>query len=144
MQLLVALLNVNQQLVDVFKYYSELEAAAIAEEEKRGHGRAEQKANTTVSEPSLYLMPEHQPYTTFHLTDPVVLPPFPEPHQAIPQTHWQYPSVEPRTAPFQQVSVSRAPQVEPRRLLISGADAYAWDPASMDWFTSTNGSSTPD
>ena len=134
----MALLNVNQQLVDVFKYYSELEAAAIAEEEKRGHnrGRAEQKADTTVSGPSLYLMPEHQPYTTFHLTDPVVLPPFPEPHQAIPQTHWQYPSVEPRTAPS-------PPQVEPRRLLISGADAYAWDPASMDWFTSTNGGSIP-
>lgn len=97
---------------------------------------------------SLYLMPEPQPYTTFHLTDPVVLPPFPEPHQAIPQTHWQYPSVEPRTAPSQQVSGSRAappPQVEPRRPPNSSADAYAWDLSPMDWFSSsTNDRGIPD
>ena len=97
---------------------------------------------------SLYLMPEPQSYTTFHLTDPVVLPPFPEPHQAIPQTHWQYPSVEPRSAPLQQASGSRAappPQVEPRRAPNSSADAYAWDLSPMDWFgSSTNDSSLPD
>ena len=98
-----------------------------------------------VSGSSLYLMPEPQPYTTFHLTDPVVLPPFPEPHQAIPQTHWQYPSVEPRTAPSQQVSVSRAAppsQVEPRRPPNSSADAYAWDLAPMDWFSSSTNDSS--
>jgi hypothetical protein len=89
---------------------------------------------------SLYQMPEPQPYTTFHLTDPVVLPPFPEPHQAIPQTHWQYPSVEPRTAPPQQASGNRAApplQVEPRRPPNSSADAYAWDLSPMDWFNSS-------
>jgi hypothetical protein len=49
-QLLAALLNANQELLDVFKCYSELEAAANAEKEKRAHnrGRAEQKADTTV------------------------------------------------------------------------------------------------
>jgi len=46
-RLLAALLNANQELVDVFKCYSELEAAAIAEKEKR-RGRVEQKADTTV------------------------------------------------------------------------------------------------
>ena len=89
---------------------------------------------------SLYLMPEPQPYTTFHLTDPIVLPPFPEPHQAIPQTHWQYPSVEPRTAPSQQASGGRtAPpsEVEPRRPPNSSADAYTWDLSPMDWFSSS-------
>lgn len=95
---------------------------------------------------SLYLMPEPQPYTTFHLTDPVVLPAFPEPHQAIPQTHWQYPSVEPRTVPSQQAPgrAHPAPQVDSRRLPNSSADAYAWDLSPMDWFSSSmNDSSVP-
>jgi len=97
---------------------------------------------------SLYQMPEPQPYTTFHLTDPIVLPSFPEPHQAIPQTHWQYPSVESRPAPSQQPSGGRAaplPQGEPRRPPNSSADAYAWDISPMDWFgSSTNDSSVSD
>jgi hypothetical protein len=82
---------------------------------------------------SLYLMPEPQPFTTFHLTDPVVLPAFPEPHQAIPQTHWQYPSVEPHTT---QPSGSRAappPYVEARPPPNSSADAYARNPSAVDW-----------
>ena len=89
------------------------------------------------SGPSLYLMPEPQPYTTFHLTDPVVLPAFPEP---VPQTHWQYPSVEPHTVPSQQASGGRAqpaPPVDSRPLPNSSADAYAWDVSPMDWFSSS-------
>ncbi len=49
-KLLAALLSTNQDLVDVFKCYSDLEAAANAEQEKRGsnRGRAEQKPDATV------------------------------------------------------------------------------------------------
>ena len=48
--LLAALLSANQDLVDVFKCYNDLEAAANAEKEKRGYnrGRAEQKPDATV------------------------------------------------------------------------------------------------
>ena len=48
--LLAALLSANQDLVDVFKCYSDLEAVANAEKEKRGYnrGRAEQKPDATV------------------------------------------------------------------------------------------------
>ena len=50
-KLLASLLSANQDLVDVFKCYNDLEAAANAEQEKRGYkrGRAEQKPETTVS-----------------------------------------------------------------------------------------------
>ena len=93
-------------------------------------------------------MPEPQPYTTFHLTDPVVLPAFPEPHQVNPQTHWQYPSAEPRAVPSQQPSGSRAhpaPPVDPRPVPNSSADAYAWDLSPMDWFSSSmNDNNVPD
>ena len=49
-KLLAALLNANQNLVDVFKCYHELEVAENAEEETRGHNhsREEQKFDTTV------------------------------------------------------------------------------------------------
>ena len=49
-KLLAALLNANQELVDVFKCYHESEVAANAEEEKRGNnlGGEEQKAGATV------------------------------------------------------------------------------------------------
>jgi hypothetical protein len=49
-KLLAALLNANQELLDVFKCYNELEAAANAEQERAAtkRGRAEQKADTTV------------------------------------------------------------------------------------------------
>ena len=49
-KLLASLLSANQDLVDVFKCYNDLEAAAIAEQEKRGYkrGRAEQKPDATV------------------------------------------------------------------------------------------------
>ena len=49
-KLLATLLNANEELNDVFKCYHELEAAAIAEKEKRGYNRgcAEQKADATV------------------------------------------------------------------------------------------------
>ena len=38
-KLLAALLNANQELVEVFRCYHELEVAANAEEEKTGHNR---------------------------------------------------------------------------------------------------------
>jgi len=96
----------------------------------------------------LIILGAHNARQTDALIDPVVLPPSPEPHQAIPQTHWRYPSVEQGTAPSQQVSISRAvspPQVEPRRPLNSNADAYAQDLSPMDWFSSlTTVRSIPD
>ena len=45
-KLLAALLSANEELVDVFKCYSDLEAAAEQERTKRG--RAEQKVDATV------------------------------------------------------------------------------------------------
>jgi len=57
-QLLVALLNANQELIDVFKCYNELGAAAIAQKEKR-RGRAEQKTDTTVRVFGYGLCPIH-------------------------------------------------------------------------------------
>jgi len=49
-KLLAALLAANQELVDVFKCYDDLQAAVNAEQEKIGHnrGRMEQKADATV------------------------------------------------------------------------------------------------
>lgn len=49
-QLLASLLNANEELVDVFKCYGDLEAASQAEQERAGHkrGRGEQKADATV------------------------------------------------------------------------------------------------
>jgi len=49
-KLLASLLKANEELVDVFRCYSDLEAASLAEQERAGpkRGRGEQKADATV------------------------------------------------------------------------------------------------